>query len=190
MGVHKKKKGEWLLYDIDFFIKHQNYYFSFNWKSKRYEYITLQCSLGGHVDRWPAIISSADIHSSYLHIQKRKRKKCFLHSYHSFLLLINPQIFNFNVNIQFCYLLYTFFSFFFFFSYLVHVNVHKVYNSMEQLYFYLEIPKKELHWVNGLSSKEAGLHHWLSCTQHTKQNRQRNENFKWAIQLLAIATYT
>ena len=72
---------------------------------------------------WPAVIlSSADIHSSYLHKQKKKRKKCFLHSYHSVLLLIHSGIFNFNINFQFCYLLhiyiyiyiYIVFSFFFF----------------------------------------------------------------------------
>ena len=32
-------------------------------------------------DRWSAVILTADIHSSCLHIQKKKRKKCFLHSY-------------------------------------------------------------------------------------------------------------
>ena len=34
--------------------------------------------------------------------------------------------------------------------------------------------------------KKLGLNCWLRCTQHTKQNKQRNENFKWAIQFLAI----
>ena len=38
--------------------------------------------------------------------------------------------------------------------------------------------------------KKPGLNRWLSCTQHVKQNKQRNENFKWAIQFLVIATYT
>ena len=38
--------------------------------------------------------------------------------------------------------------------------------------------------------KKPGLNHWLSFTQHAKQKKQRNENFKLAIQFLAIATYT
>ena len=36
--------------------------------------------------------------------------------------------------------------------------------------------------------KKPDLNHWLSCTQHTKQNKQRNKHFKWAIQFLAIAS--
>ena len=73
----------------------------------------------------------------------------------------------------------------------MHVNVHKLYKSIEQLYCYLEIPKTELHWVIGLSSKEAEFKLLsISCNQHTKQNKQTNKNFKWAIQFLAIATYT
>ena len=122
-------------------------------------------------DRWPAVILTADIHSSYLHIQKKKRKKCFLRSYHSVLLLIHSQVFDFNINIQFCYLLYIVFSFFFFFSFLVLVNVHKLYKSIEQLYCYLEIPKTELHWVNGLLSIEVSfkLLGKLYSTYKTKQ---------------------
>ena len=85
-------------------------------------------------DRWPAVILTADKHSSYLHIQKKKRKKkWFLHSHYSVLLLIHSQVFDFNINIQFCYLLYIVFSFFFFFSFLVLVNVHKLFKSIEQL---------------------------------------------------------
>ena len=38
--------------------------------------------------------------------------------------------------------------------------------------------------------KKPGLNRWLSRTQHVKQNKQRKENFKWAIQFLVIATYT
>ena len=34
--------------------------------------------------------------------------------------------------------------------------------------------------------KKSGLNRWLSCIEHTKQNKQRNKNFKWAIQFLAI----
>ena len=126
-------------------------------------------------DRWPAVILTADIHSSYLHIQKKKRKKCFLRSYHSVLFLIHSQVFDFNINIQFCYLLYIVFSFFFFFSFLVLVNVHKLYKSIEQLYCYLEIPKTELHWVNGLLSKEVGFKSpaKLYPTCKTKQIKKR-----------------
>ena len=62
-------------------------------------------------DDWPPVILSADIHSSYLHLQKKKRKKCFLHSYHSVLLLIHSQIFNFSFVI--CYILFSVFSSFF-----------------------------------------------------------------------------
>ena len=29
--------------------------------------------------------------------------------------------------------------------------------------------------------KKPRLNHWPSCTEHTKQSKQRNENFKWAI---------
>ena len=93
-------------------------------------------------DHWLTVALSADTHSSYLHIQKRREKKCFLHSNHSVLLLIHFQIFNFNINIQVCYLLYIFFfRLFLFFSFLVHVNMHKLYKSIEQLYCYLEILK-------------------------------------------------
>ena len=74
---------------------------------------------------------TADMHNPYLHIQKEKRKKCFLHSYHSALLLIHCKIFNFNINIQFCYLLYIVFSFFLFF-FPSWSNV-KLYRSIEQL---------------------------------------------------------
>ena len=127
-------------------------------------------------DRWPAVISTADIHSSYLHIQKKKRKKCFLHSYHFVLLLVHSQVFDFNINNQFCYLLYIVFSFFlFFFSFLVLVNVHKLYKNIEELYCYLEIPKTELHWVNGLLSKEVEfkLLAKLYPTYKTKQIKKR-----------------
>ena len=34
--------------------------------------------------------------------------------------------------------------------------------------------------------KKSGLNRWLSCIEHTKQNKQRNKNFKWAIQFLAV----
>ena len=124
-------------------------------------------------DRWSAVILTADIHSCYLHTQKRREKKCFLRSYHSVLLLIHPQVFDFNKNIQFCF--YIVFSFFFFFSLLVLVNVHKLYKSIEQLYCYLEIPKTELHWVNGLLSKEVGfkLLAKLYPTYETKQIKKR-----------------
>ena len=68
---------------------------------------------------WPVVILSRAIYKVLICInKKKKRKKCFLHSYHSVLLLIHSGIFNFNINIQFCYLLYIYifvFSFFFFF---------------------------------------------------------------------------
>ena len=67
-------------------------------------------------DRWPAVILTTNILSYYLHIQKKKRKKCFLRSYHTVPLLIDFQVFDFNINIQFCYLLHIVFSFFFFFN--------------------------------------------------------------------------
>ena len=108
--------------------------------------------VNGH---WTAVVLTADMHSSYQDIQKKKRKKCFLRSYHYILLLVYSQVFDFNINIQFCYLFYIVFSFFFFFTLLVLVNVHKLYKSIEQLYCYLEIPKTELHWVNGLLSIEV-----------------------------------
>ena len=117
-------------------------------------------------DRWLSLLLSAYIHSFYVHIQKEKRKKRFLHSYHSVLLLIHSQIFNFS------FVIYVFFSIFFF-SFLVHVNRHKLYRSMEQFYCYVEITKTYLHWVNGLSQKKPSLIRWLSCTQHTKQNKER-----------------
>ena len=92
---------------------------------------------------------------------KKKSKKCFLHSYHYVLLLIHCRIFDYNnINIQFCYLLCIVFSFFFFLSFLVLVNAHELYKSIEQLYCYLEIPKTKLHWVNGLLSKEVRFK-WL-----------------------------
>ena len=72
------------------------------------------------------------------------------------------------------------------------MNVHKSHKVIEQLYCYLEIPKTNRitlgQWL--IIQKKPGLNRWLSCTQHVKQNNQRNENFKWAIQFLVIATYT
>ena len=141
-----------------FFIKHQTFFFLFyktsvfNRRSCCFSAITNAAMTVN--DHWPAVILTADIHSSYLHIQKKKRKKCFLRSYHSVLLLIHSQVFDFNINIQFCYLFYIF-SFFSFFSFLVLVKVHKLYKTIDQLYCYLEIPKTELHWVNGLLSLEV-----------------------------------
>ena len=101
-------------------------------KGKKHNYITIQCSIGGLLivlwsflpitnpammvsDRWPVVILTANIHSSYLHIQKIRVKKWFLHSYHSVLLLIHSQVFGFNISIEFCYPLYIVFSFFYFF---------------------------------------------------------------------------
>ena len=57
----------------------------------------------------------------------------------------------------------------------MHVNVHKLYVSIEQLYCYVEIPKTELHWVNGLSSKEAGFKSLgnLYPTYKTKQTKKQ-----------------
>ena len=107
---------------------------------------------------WPVVILSRAIYKVLICInKKKKRKKCFLHSYHSVLLLIHSGIFNFNINIQFCYLLYIYIYIYLFsvsssfFSFLVHVNV-KLYKSIEQLYCYLEILKTKLLWVNGFSS--------------------------------------
>ena len=121
----------------------------------------------------------------------KEEKKCFLHSYRPVLLLIRSQVFNFNINNQFCYLLYIVFSFFFFFSFLVLVNVHKLYKGIEQLYSSLEIAKTELHWVNNLLLKEVRFKSLAKLyPTYKKQNKQRNKNFKWTIQFLAIATYT
>ena len=37
--------------------------------------------------------------------------------------------------------------------------------------------------------EKPGKSHCLSCTQHTKKtNKERNKNFKWTIQFLAIVT--
>ena len=126
-------------------------------------------------DLWLDVILTADIHSSCLHIQKKKRKNWFLHSYHSVHLLIQSQVFDFNIKIQFCYLLYIVFSFFFLFSLLVLVNVHKLYKSMEELYRYLEISKTKLHWVNGLLSEEVGFKSLakLYPTYKTKQIKKQ-----------------
>ena len=71
----------------------------------------------------------------------------------------------------------------------MHVNVHKLYKGIEQMCCYLKTPETELHWVNGLSSKEAEFKS-LAKLQPTYKTKQRNENFKWAIQFLALATYT
>ena len=56
---------------------------------------------------------------------------------------------------------------------MVYVNVHKLYKGIEQLYYYLEIPKTELHWFNGLSPKEPGfkLLAKLYPTYKTKQTK-------------------
>ena len=48
--------------------------------------------------------------------------------------------------------------------------------------------KKQNYIESTAYEKKPGLNHQLSCTQHKKQNKQRNKNFKWAIQFLAIAT--
>ena len=58
---------------------------------------------------------------------------------------------------------------------MVYANVHKLYKSIEQLYYYLEIPKTELHWVNGLSSKGTGfkLLAKLYPTYKTKQTKKQ-----------------
>ena len=58
---------------------------------------------------------------------------------------------------------------------MVYANVHKLYKSIEQLYYYLEIPKTELHWVSGLSSKgtEFKLLAKLYPTYKTKQTKKQ-----------------
>ena len=55
------------------------------------------------------------------------------------------------------------------------MKVHKLYKSIEHLYYYLENPKTELHWVNGLSSNEAGfkLLAKLYPTYKTKQAKKQ-----------------
>ena len=67
----------------------------------------------------------------------------------------------------------------------MHVNVRK---GIDQLNCYLEIPKTELHWVNDLSSKEAEFKSLVKLYP-TYKTKQRNENFKWTVHFLAIATY-
>ena len=71
-----------------------------------------------------------------------------------------------------------------FFSFSVHANVLKLYKSTEQLYLLLFRNSK-----NRITSSQC-LKLLSSCTQHTKQNKQRNKNFKWTIQFLTIAIYT
>ena len=55
------------------------------------------------------------------------------------------------------------------------MKVHKLYKSIEHLYYYLENPKTELHSVNGLSSNEAGfkLLAKLYPTYKTKQAKKQ-----------------
>ena len=77
------------------------------------------------------------------------------------------------------------FQFFLFFSFLMHVNVRK---GIDQLNCYLEIPKTELHWVNDLSSKEAEFKSLVKLYP-TYKTKQKNENIKWTVHFLAIATY-
>ena len=132
------------------------------------------------------------MHSFHLYIPKKEEKKIL-----STQLSFRASVDSFS-NIYFQYkhsvllpVIYFFQFFSSFFVFLVHVNMHKLCKSKEQLYCYLEIPKTGLHWVNVLSSKQAGFRLLsISCTQHIKQNKQRNKNFKRAIQFLAIATYT
>ena len=139
-----------------FFIKQSKFFFLFyktsvfNRQSCCFSAITNAAMTVN--EHWPTVILSADIHSC-LHIQK-KEEKCFIRSYHSVFLLIHSQVFDFNINIQFCYLFYIVLSFFFFFSFMVLVKVHKLYKSIEQSHCYLEFPKTKLHWVNGLLSIE------------------------------------
>ena len=119
------------------------------------------------------------MHNFYLYIQKEvRKKKCFLHSY-SILLLIHSQIFDFNVNIQFCYLLYIviycFQFFFFFLAFLVHVIMPKIYKSI----LLFRNPKYIIILIESIAyhREMPGTNHFVSCTQHTKQNKQRNKNF-------------
>ena len=126
-------------------------------------------------DHWSAVILTADIHGSYLHIQKRRKKNAFyiviILSFCWFILkyLISVWTFSFVI----FYILFSVFSFFF--SFLVLVNVHKLYKGIEQLYCYLEIPKTELHWVNGLLSKEVGFKLLVKLypTYKTKRTKKR-----------------
>ena len=117
--------------------------------------------------RWPPVILSADIHSSYLHMQKKKRKNAF---YIVITLSFCWFILKYSISVLLSFIYY--FQFFLLFPFLVHVNVHKLYKSIEQLHCYLEIPKTELHWINGLSQKKPSLNRRLTCTQHTKQNKE------------------
>ena len=91
------------------------------------------------------------IHSFYLYVQKNKTKKKQnktkqnkRREKNAFSITVIPSFcwfivkyFISNINIQFCYLLYIVFSVFLFFSISVHVNVLKLYKSIEQLYILL-----------------------------------------------------
>ena len=102
------------------------------------------------------------IHSFYLNIQKRRRrKKCSLHNYHSVLLLIHFQIFDFNINIQFYYLLYIVISFFLFFP--------PQCRNIEQLYILLFRNSK-----NRITSSQClKLLHKLYPTYKAKRNKEK-----------------
>ena len=75
------------------------------------------------------------------------------------------------------------FQLFSFFSFLVHVNVPKLYKSIEQLYILLfRNSKNRITLIQCVKL--------LSKLYPTYKGKQRNKNFKRAIQFLAIAIYT
>ena len=118
--------------------------------------------------------------------KKKKRKKNAFYIVTIVLLLIHSQIFNFNIKIQFCvcYILFLAFS-----SWCMWmcISYTRVWNSCIVM-----SKSQKQNYIESMAyhQKKLDLNRWVTCTQHTKQNKQRNKNFKWAIQVLAIATYT
>ena len=146
-----------------------------------YKFIWPKSLSTGH---WPVVILTTDLLISCLHIQKRRAKNAFYivinMSFCWFIveyLIIITWTFSFVIY----YTLFSVFSSFFFF--LMLVNAHELYKSIEQLYCNLEIPKTKLNWVNGLLSKEVRFK-WsakLYPTYKIKQTKKRKFEMGYSI---------